>query len=166
MTLYELIKKYGTGKGEDMMWKSVRVISDAVDTMLDEQARNKLLKKVYGAISSCHYNEEYALADVTDMFYIDESGNEHFAPYWTPQQVRVVYDSVSGELPESYNMWDFYVALQMQKSDLCPMLRRWFPNDTPEQMDKRIIEATVNWMNDEDNPYSDRKVWWYVNSMR
>ena len=29
-TLYEMTKMYGAGKGESMMWDTVRVISDAV----------------------------------------------------------------------------------------------------------------------------------------
>ena len=164
MTLYDLTKKYGEGKGENMMWKSLRIVSDAVENGMDEESKSELMRKIYNTIADGHYNEEYALADVAQMFYNDNAGDQHYAPYWTVPQVKEVYESVKGKIPTSYNFWDFYVALQMQKSDLYPLLSRWFPDDTPEQMDKRLVEATLNWLTDDDNPFGDKKVWGYVNA--
>ena len=163
MTLYELTKKYGEGKGDATMWRAVQSVSDAIEGMMDESAKSKMMRSIYGGMSNYHYNEEYAKDDVEKMYYEDDNGNKHYAPYWTEQQVKEVYDKYKSEIPEEYNYWDFYVALQMQKSDLCPLLRRWFPNATDEQMQQKIVESTVNWLNDDDNPYGTHKVWGYVN---
>ena len=32
-----------------------------------------------------------------------------------------------------------------------------------EEIEKRIIEATINWLNDPDNPYGSEKIWCYLN---
>ena len=58
-----------------------------------------------------------------------------------------------------YNKWDFEVALNMIKSDNYPLLKEWFPDE--KDLMGRILELTINWLNDEDNPYGDAKVWGY-----
>lgn len=162
MTLYELTKKYGSGKGENMMWMTVEVISDAVETSMDPEAKERLMRDVYSKMSGHHYNEEYALEDVAKMYYKDGNGKEIHAPYWTVQQVKEVYDTVSGKIPE-YTFWDFYVTLQMTKADNCPLVMRWFPNSTPEERDKMLVEMAVNWLADPDYPHQGEKIWRYLN---
>lgn len=162
MNLYDFTKKYGEGKGESMMWKTVRVISDHVEKMSPE-AQEDLMRDLYATMAEGHYDEHFAKEDVAKMYYTDEAGEKHYAPYWTDEQVKAVYDKVKGEIPH-YNMWDFYVTLQMSKADNCPMLKKWFPNATPEEMDKYLVDMAVNWLNDDDNPYGNEKIWGYLNS--
>ena len=83
MNLYDLIKKYGEGRGEAMMWKAVSVISDAVDSYMPEEEKDALVRRVYGEMSDGHYNEEFAREDIKKMYYTDRDGNKHYAPYWT-----------------------------------------------------------------------------------
>ena len=162
MTLYDLTKKYGSGKGEEMMWKTVEVISEAVETSMEPEAKEQLMRDVYGKMSGGHYNEEYAIEDVAKMFYKDSNGKEIHAPYWTVQQVKDVYDTISGKIPD-YTFWDFYVTLQMIKADNCPLLMRWFPNSTADERDKMLIEMAINWLADPDYPYPGEKIWRYLN---
>lgn len=160
-SLYELIKTYGTGKGEATMWKSVKVISDSVEKHMDEDARDELNRHIFAEMSGGHYDQHFAMEDVRCMYYTDESGEKHYAPYWTPEQVSGVYEKVKREIPE-YNMWDFYVTLQMVKADNCPMLKRWFPEAPEEEMTQRVVELAVNWLKDEDWAGST-KIWDYLN---
>lgn len=118
---------------------------------------------VLWVMSNGHYNEEYALQDAAKMYYTDASGNKKYAPYWTPEQIKSVYDSVRSRIPSEYNMWDFYVALNMAKSDNCPMYRKWFPGASAEDMDEHFIDAAINWLDDDDNPYGTEKAWKYLN---
>ena len=166
MELYELIKKYGTGKGESMMWSTLHIISDHIEKSMDEKHKTCLLRDLYGEMSGGHYNEEFAHDDVSGMYYIDLDGTKRYAPYWTDGEVRQVYENTKQKFPSSYNFWDFYVALQMTKSDNCPMLKNWFPDATEEVLQDKIIELTVNWLKDEDNPFKDKKVWGYLNSSK
>jgi len=163
MTLYELTKKYGEGKGEDMMWKTLSAVSDSIEDSMDERNKNLLLRHLYGIMSGGHYNEEYALCDVSKMYYTDDNGNKKYAPYWTKEEVKDVYDSVRRDIPSEYNFWDFYVVLNMIKSDNCPLLRKWFPSATNEELNKKLVELSVNWLKDDDNPYGAEKAWGYIN---
>ena len=162
-SLLQFIKKYGEGKGEAMMWKSVEIISDALDKHMDEATRTALTRRLYGEMAGGHYDEAFAKEDVKKMYYTDSDGQKKYAPYWTDEQVREVYNSVKADVPKAYNFWDFYVALQMIKSDNCPLMRKWFPDATPEDMNKKFVDLTLNWLKDEDNPFGSEKVWGYLN---
>lgn len=43
------------------------------------------------------------------------------------------------------------------------MLRKWFPSATDKELEQKVVESTVNWLNDDDNPYGTAKVWGYLN---
>ena len=160
MTLYEMTKKYSSGKGVDTMWKTVEVISRAVESGMPADQKEKLMRDVYNIISTGHYNEDFAHEDVAKMYYVDKNGDKHQAPYWTDSAVRAIYDSVSDEIPD-YNEWDFYVVMNMRKSDDWCMLAKWFPNATDEEMNQKIVDDAMNWLNDEDWP-TKTKVWDYL----
>ena len=144
------------------MWKSVAIISDAVEKSMSEADKKVLMRKMYEAMDGCHYNEEFAHEDVSKMYYVDEDGIEHFAPYWTESQIKDVYDSIREDIPD-YNMWDFYVTMQMIKSDNCPLYKQWFPDASSSDMDEKFVEASVTWLNDPDYRYPTSKIWHYLN---
>ena len=163
MTLYELTKKYGSGKGEDTMWRMVKRMSDYLDENLDAEKYDKLLRDMYGEMSGGHYNEEYAKEDVEKMYYVGIDDKKYHAPYWSKSQTDAVYESVKRSIPSDYNCNDFYVALNMIKSDNCVLYRKWFRELSDADFDTKLVETTVNWLNDEDNPYGRSKVWKYIN---
>ena len=162
MTLYEITKKYGTGKGEGMMWKAVQVISEAVEESMPEEDRKELVRELYGEMSGGHYDEAFALEDIGKMYYTDKKGNKHQAPYWSVSTMEDVYAGVKSDV-RSYNFWDFAVALNMVASDNWCMLERWFPNMSDAERNERLVEMTVNWLQDEDARHPDSKIWCYMN---
>lgn len=160
--IYDIIKNYGQGKGETVMWRSVRAISDGLKDMLSPDDYNHMARVVYASINGGHYNKEFAKEDVEKMYYI-RNGVKVGAPYWTDEQVMDVYGKVKGEIPGEYNMWDFYVALNMTKADNCMLFRKWWAGVSDEEIERRIVEAAVNYLNDTDNPYGTEKIWSYLN---
>lgn len=57
-------------------------------------------------------------------------------------------------------MWDVYVALNAQYHDNINLYEKWFPNATNNEIEDKIVEATIsNWFEDEDA--SSDKVWEY-----
>ena len=144
------------------MWESVAVISDAVEKDMDEESRERLMRKIYCVMSGGHYNQEFAEEDVARMHYKDLNGKAHYGPYFTEEKVASVYEQVRNTIPE-YNMWDFYVVMNMVKSDYCNLLSMWYPDDTETEREKRLVELAMNWLNDEDNPYGKEKAWKYFN---
>ena len=163
MNLYELTKKYGEGKGEDTMWATLAIVSDAVEAVMTEPEKDALVRKVYGVMSGKHYNEDFAREDISKMYYVDKNGVKHYAPYWSDDLIREVYNKHKAEIPE-YNCWDFAVALNMSRADNHNLLLEWFPDNNEQELDKKMVELSLNWLNDPDNPYHKSKIWCYLNN--
>ena len=161
-----MTKRLGKGQGEGMMWETVRIVSDAVEKSMSDKDREALQAKLYGILSGGHYDEDFATEAVSKMYYVDSDGNKRRAPYWTIPQVNEIYESVKGNFPEAYNEWDFYVTFQMVASDMWKLIHDWWPDITQEEFAEKISDATVNWLNDEDDPYGDKKIWCYLHPTR
>ena len=157
-----MIETYGKGRGEGKMWESVAVISDAVEKDMDAEAKKRLMRKVYCVMSGGHYNEDFAKEDVAKMHYKDSNGKTHHAPYFTDEKVASVYEKVKGNI-SAYNMWDFYVVMNMVVSDYTNLLSLWHPDASETTREKHYIELALNWLNDDDNPYGKEKAWKYFN---
>lgn len=162
MTFYDITKKYGDGKGLDMMWKAITVVSQALENSMPKEELNKLKKTIYAMLTGGHYDKDFATETVRGMYYIDKAGNKHQAPYWDADTVMEVYDTIKNKIP-NYNCWDFYVALNMVAADNWCMLSKWFPDMTDAERNDRLVEMAVNWLDDPDNPYGHEKAWGYYN---
>ena len=163
MTLYELTKKYGEGKGEQTMWSTMAIVSDTIEAVMTEPEKEALIRKVYGVMSGRHYNEDFAHQDIAKMYYVGKNREKHYGPYWSDQDLRSLYEMHRAEIP-AYNCWDWAVTMSMIKSDYCPLLSEWFPGDDEEMRNERIVRLAVNWLQDADNPFGDTKIWSYLNS--
>ena len=162
MTLYELTKKYGEGKGESSMWKTVAAVSETVENYMPEDQQMVLKKKIYSMLAGGHYDKDFAMETVSDIYYVDKAGNVHHAPYWTEDTVMTVYERIKTRIP-NYNCWDFYVALNTVAADNWCMLAKWFPEMGDDERNEKLVEMTINWLDDPDNPYGSEKVWRYYN---
>lgn len=80
--MYDMIKKYGQGKGEDKMWQSVAILSEAIEPMkdTDKEAYWCLMRKMYGVMGDGHYNEEFAMYDVSQIMYTNRRGEKKMGP--------------------------------------------------------------------------------------
>ena len=162
MTLYEMTKKYGSGKGEAMMWKAVAAISEAVEEGMPEDRKHALMRRIYGEMSDGHYNEEFAAEDIAKMYYTDRKGVRHQAPYWPSSTVREIYEGVKGAIRPSAAC-DFEVTMNMVASDNWPLLEKWFPGMSDKERNEKTVELALNWLNDPDSPHPDSKIWNYLN---
>lgn len=164
MKLYDLIKKYGSGKGESTMWKSVKFLSDAIEPMKDAHPEKywQIVKGTYASMNGKHFNEEFAEWQVEQMHFTDKNGNLHKAPYWSADKVKTIYEAHKSRIPD-YNCWDFYVTMNMVKADNYCMLKMWFPNTNEDELDSKLAEMAINYLTDPDAPHLKTKIWSYFN---
>lgn len=162
-TIEQIIKAHYADKGEAVMWESTKIISDAVEASMPEEAKESLKKDIYELMCGWHFNEAFAKQAVSKMYYTDERGEKMYAPYWTEQAVREIYEGVKDKIP-AYNFWDFFVTMHSIASDNHALLIEWFPDEDMADREKRYVKMTVNWLADEDNPYGPgKKAWGYFN---
>lgn len=153
MELYELIEKYGKGKGESAMWETTRLVSDFIKPMKETNKKEywNLMREVYGIMSGGHYNEEFALHDVAQIEYTDKDGKAHIGAYWTCEQIETATRGMT--FPSGTTKYDKFVALNSFWADTCKVL-------TEEQ----IIKAAYQfYFADEDFPKErGAKIWCYM----
>lgn len=167
MRLAEIIKEYGSGKSDKAMIALTDKLSAYLEKVLSIDDYCKLCKEVYYQLAGGHYNKDFADMQISKMYYEDKTG-KHYAPFWTEPEAKEFYLKYKSYFPSDYNFYDFEVALNMIKSDYCPLLRKW-EQASQSEIDKeshmsKIIDLTINWLNDPDNPYGNEKVWGYFNS--
>ena len=162
MDIYNILKEGLRGEGSDKMWCTTKILSDAIEEYVPDKQKDILKTKVYYSTFGGHFNGDFADAAISRFYYVDANGVKHSAPYWTEPEVREVYETVKSKIP-AYNFYDFEVALNMIKSDNCNKLKRWFPQATAKELMDKLIDETVNYLDDADNPYGTEKVWKYLN---
>lgn len=143
-----LIQQYGASS------ETVNVLIKALEDHLSKQECEELAKDIYESTQGHHFDEYFAKAQISKMFYTDSEG-KHYAPYW--DDITSIYNIHKKRLTNDYNKWDFMVTMNMIKSDMYPLLREWFPDE--KDFKDKIIELSINWLNDED--YPDCKIWNY-----
>ena len=153
MDVMELVQKYGKGQGEAKMWASVAVLSEALEPMKETDKENYwcILRKMYGVMSDGHYNEEFAVYDVSMIEYTGRNGEKKRGGYWSADQVE---EATRGfRFPSGVNKWDKYVGFNLMYSDLCKKMD-----------DAQVLDAAyLFYFADEDWPGgSSTKVWDYV----
>ena len=162
MSIYDILSIGLNGKGPDEMWKLTRLLSDSIEECMPADKLDSLKSKVYYSLYGGHFNREYADKTISKFYYTDTLDVKRYAPYWTEDEVRPIYEAVKSKIP-GYTFFDFEVALNMVKSDNCNKLDRWFPDDTEEELLEKYVEETINYLNDEDNPHGTDKLWVYLN---
>ena len=137
------------------------ILSKALNN-LPEEDKELLTKKVYYLLNGGHYDEEFAKAAVAKMYYLD--GKEKvYAPYWMQGEIEKLYNQVKNEI-EDYNLWDFYVTMNMIMSDNYNLLIKRYPESSKDEKTNIILEDSINYLNDEDNPFGTEKIWGYLNA--
>lgn len=139
----------------------INLLSKALNN-LPEEDKELLSKKVYYLLNGGHYDEEFAKAAVAKMYYLD--GKEKvYAPYWMQGEIEKLYNQVKNEI-DDYNLWDFYVTMNMIMSDNHPLLIKRYPESSKDEKTNIILEDSINYLNDEDNPFGTEKIWGYLNA--
>jgi hypothetical protein len=160
MTLYDVLKTYGSGKGESAMWQTTKIVSDALVPMKEAHPEKywQLIKDIYAVVAGPHYNEEFGQWQIEQMCYVDSNGNKVMAPHWTKAQYQAAYEQNRSRLNKTYTAWDFAVAIEMQYSDYICLLRDWYPSATEQDLDAKAIQLAVAYLNDPDDD-AEGKIW-------
>lgn len=165
MDIKQYIKEHKSELTFDKLFVVSQKLAHVVDDKLDSECTEKMKRKIHCIISEGHYNEEYALEDVKHMYY-EYNNKKVFASYWPIEEVEEIYSSIknSNRIFSVYNLYDFYVTLNMIKSDNYKLYKSRFKNYTESELDKLFIEDAINWLDDSDNPYGESKIWKYLNN--
>lgn len=167
MNYYDLIKKYGSGKGEAVMWAATKRVSEFLEKMKESNpdAFWTLIKETYEDMCGPHYNEEFAKWQIEQMYFKDPAGETHYAPNWSAAQYKNSFELNRQRLKnKSYNCWDWAVALEMCYTDNHCLLKTWFPNATEDDIKTKAVDMAVNYLNDDDDD-DEGRIWHRFNKV-
>lgn len=150
---------------EKTMWASVANIEEVLTVVKEKMPEIywAFIHKEHGNLNGGHYNEAMAKWDVSQMYYEGSDGGKHKAPYWTDEEIATVWEKVKPMIKvKAYNMWDFYVVMNMMKADNYNLLRKWWPQSTTEEMNGKLVDMAINYLNDDDARHKETKIWDYL----
>lgn len=164
MSIYKHIKDNEDIISKDSLIHIIHHYDEILDDYLDKEEKHHLERKVWCILSDGHYNKEYAEEDVAKMYYM-WNGEKVHAPYYSLEDTTPIYNQLkkSYSILVNYNIYDFYVVMNMIKSDNYVLYKKRFPNYSEERLIELFIEDAINWLDDMDNPYGTSKVWKYLN---
>ena len=159
------IKHYLEEHATELTIQDYHKISNLLAKIVDNCVDNieNVKRKIICIINNGHYTKETAEEDVAKMYY-DDSG-KRYAPYWEFSVIEQIYNNYKKDNPilSVYNVYDFYVTLNMIKSDEYKLYKKRFSGYSESQLDNLFIEDAINWLDDKDNPYGEHKIWGYLN---
>lgn len=136
---------------EKAMWESIMAFSDLLEELkvIHPDLYWEVLRKQVGIMYHNHYDEAFAIYDVSKLCYSDPKGEKHYGAHWTVDQVEQATSSM--HFPQGTNKWDKYVAFNVAYSDL-----------QKDFDDEDILKAGFSLYFDDEDWGSNTKIWEYM----
>lgn len=144
-------QKNGTAN-EKTMWRSVESVSDLLDEIKDSHKDLywSFMREQYGIMSGGHYDEIWAMHDVSEMYSTNKEGKKWHGAYWTVEQIEEATKDKA--FPAGTTKWDKFVAYNSAKHDWCKSFD-----------DAQILKIAYDfYFSDEDWTHKESKIWSYM----
>lgn len=150
--MVEHAKKAGV-TNEHTMWESIDSFSELLEEL--EESHPQLywdfMRKQHGIMYHNHYDEMFAMWDVSQMHSTNKSGDKKEGMHWTSEQIEAA--TAGMKFPPGTTKWDRFVAMNAAYHDF------WKDFD-----DASILKAGYDFYFADDDWGSDSKVWEYMQS--
>lgn len=160
MDFVELIQKYQEGTTPEQMLQITKVIGKFVAKHASEDELVHLCKDIYGVVSDGHYDRHFADEAIKRMYYEDENGTKHHAPFFTEDEVKEVFDINKDDISD-YTIHDLAVTMNMLRSDNNRFLEKYAK--TPSEIKEMVSCMAIDYLQDPDAPHPTSKIWHYIN---
>jgi len=160
MDFVELIQKYQEEATPEQMLEITKVIGKFVAKHATEEDLHHLYKDIYGVISEGHFDRHFAEDAINRMYYEDESGAKHHAPFFTDAEVKEVFDLNKDDISD-YTIHDLAVTMNMLRSDNNRFLEKYAKNTS--EVKEMVSCMAIEYLQDPDAPHPTCKIWNYIN---
>ena len=143
-------KKAGV-TNEKTMWESIDGFSELLEELKESHPKLywEFMRKQHGIMFQSHYDEAFAMWDVSQMHYTDKHGIKHYGAYWTAEQIEAAMQGM--KFPQGTTKWDKFVALNAAKTD-------W----GKDYEDADILKIGYDFYFADEDWGSDTKIWEYM----
>ena len=136
---------------EKTMWESIDSFSELLEELKESHPKLywEFMRKQHGIMYHGHYDEAFAMYDVSKMHSVDKTGEKKEGAHWTSEQIE---SAVSGmKFPQGTTKWDRYVAMNAAYHD-------WHK----DYADSDILKIGYDFYFADDDWGNDSKVWEYM----
>lgn len=136
---------------EKTMWESIDSFSELLEELKESHPKLywEFMRKQHGIMYHGHYDETFALYDVSKMHSLDKSGEKKEGAHWTSEQIESAV--VGMKFPQGTTKWDRYVAMNAAYHD-------W----RKDYADSDILKIGYDFYFADDDWGNDSKVWEYM----
>ncbi len=160
MDFVQLIQRYQEQTTPDQMLEVTKVIGKFVATHANEKELHLLYKDIYGVISEGHYDRHFAEDAIEGMYYEDEDGDKHRAPYFTEEEIEDAFERHKDDISD-YTIHDLSVTMNMLRSDNNRFLEKYAHSESEKKA--MVTCMAIEYLQDPDAPHPTSKIWWYMN---
>ena len=110
-------KKAGVAN-EQKMWESIESFSELLEELKESHPDKywKFMREQHGIMFGGHYDELFAMYDVSKIEYTDKNGMKHVGAHWTVDQIESA--TAGMRFQPGVTKWDKYVAFNAEYADL------------------------------------------------
>ena len=114
--MVDTAKKAGV-TNEKTMWESIDSFSELLEELKEShpQLYWDFMRKQHGIMYHGHYDETFAMWDVSRMHSTDKTGEKKEGAHWTSEQIESAV--VGLKFPQGTTKWDRFVAMNAAYHD-------------------------------------------------
>lgn len=155
-----MMQQYQQDTTAEQMVEVTKVIGKYIAAHGTDEDRQRLCKDIYGVASEGHFDRHYAEEAINKMYYEDEDGTKHRAPFYTEAEVREVFELNKDDISD-YTVYDLAVTMNMLRSDNNRFLEKYAKNTG--EMKEMVVCMSIEYLQDPDAPHPASKIWDYIN---
>lgn len=142
---------------EAVMWESIGDMDEMLCKIkeVDPHKYWKFIRHQHKILYKGHYDEDFAVYDLSEAYYTAKSGEKTNRPYWTAEQIEEATRNMS--FPSGTTKWDKYVAFNIFRSDTM----RSLPDDMALKAAHEFFFEDIDFKKD-----GTTKVWDYMQCKR
>lgn len=154
--MIEQARKKGVAS-EAVMWESIEDMEEMLCKLkeVDPKGYWKFIRKQHNILYKGHYDEDFAVYDLSEAYYTNKAGEKTNKPYWTAEQIEEATRGMS--FPNGTTKWDKYVAFNIFRSDTM----RSLPDDLAIKAAYEFFFEDIDYKKD-----GTTKVWDYMQCKR
>ena len=103
---------------EKTMWESIDAFSELLEELRESHSQKywDFMRTQHGIMFNGHYDELFAMYDVSKLEYTDREGKKHRGGHWTIDQIESATSDM--RFQPGVTRWDKYVAFNAAYADL------------------------------------------------
>ena len=160
MDFVDFVDKYQQDMTPEQMLSIAKAMGKYLSYKLSDVEVHHLCAMVYGVLSEEHFDKHFADDAIKKMWYEDEDGSKHMAPFFTDEEIKKAFDQHKDDISD-YNIFDLAVTMNLLRSDHHKLLKQYSRDE--EELKEMVVMMAIEYLQDPDCLHPTSKIWHNIN---